>query len=337
MTIARHRQLTSDPATHRAADEIAAIYNKAGKDYLAYADGDPARLFSFDGPHGYADQQIWHLLQRELARLRASGKSSIRLLDAGCGPGTWLRRLVVHALELGFTDIKARGFDLAVSQVHQAQALARRLSEASGIHLRFEVADLTERLPEADASVDVALCLYSVLSHIPAERLSDVAREIARVTSGYFVATVRSIGSTPSAFAYPVENIRHLQLRSDRNECELELSDGTRNAFSFRLFSASQLRDCFTPHFLIEEVRGLDVFHTRFSLDRRWNPPELLQDSGVLDELALLEEACATKAAFIDRATHILLGARNGGAQGNPTPSGGLSAGDGCHCRKRCR
>jgi len=72
-----------------------------------------------------------------------------------------------------------------------------------------------EWLPEPDASVDLTLCLYSVLSHIPTKDLFDVAREIARVTSGYFVTTVRSIGSTPSAFAYPVENVRRLQLNVD--------------------------------------------------------------------------------------------------------------------------
>jgi len=187
---------------------------------------------------------------------------------------------------------------------HQAQALAQGLSDTAGVDIKFEVADLMEWLPEPDASVDLTLCLYSVLSHIPTKDLFDVAREIARVTSGYFVTTVRSIGSTPSAFAYPVENVRRLQLNVDRSECELELSDGTGNAFSFRLFSASQVRDCFSDHFTIDEVRGLDVFHTRFSLDPRW------KDNKLLAELAGLEEAYATKAEFIDRATHILLGAR---------------------------
>jgi hypothetical protein len=103
---------------------------------------------------------------------------------------------------------------------------------------------------------------------------------------------------------------RYLRLHSDRNECEFEWSDRTRNVFNLRLFSASQLRDCFAPHFSIEHVRGLDVFHTRFWLDLRWNPPELLEDSGALEDLALLEEAWEAKAAFIDRTTPIVLGAR---------------------------
>jgi len=304
------RKLTSNRVIDHAADGIAAIYNKAGKDYIAYADGDPARPFSFEGPHGYADRQIWHLLGRELENIRLSGKTSVRLLDAGCGPGTWLRRLVVRAIELGFTDVRARGFDIALTQVHQAQELMQGLSEMAGVQIKFEVADLRERLPEPDASVDLALCLYSVLSHIPAQDLSGIAREIARVTAGYFVATVRSVGSTPSAFAYPVENVRRLQLNVDRSECELELSDGTRNAFGFRLFSAAQLRDCFGDHFTIDEVRGLDLFHTRFALDPRWNPPDIPQDAGLLAELAKLEQTYATKAEFINRATHILLGAK---------------------------
>jgi SAM-dependent methyltransferase len=310
MSIARYPKSTSNRVVHHATNGTAAIYNRAGQDYVAYADGDPARLFSFDGPHGYADRQIWHLLRRELANMRCCGRTSIRLLDAGCGPGTWLRRLVVHAIELGFTDVRARGFDIALTQVRQAQALAQGLSGTRGVHINFEVTDLRDRLPEPDGSVDLTLCLYSVLSHVPANDLASVAREIARVTSGYFVTTVRSVGSTPSAFAYPVENVRRLQLNVDRSECELELDDGIRNIFSFRLFSASQLRDCFADHLTIDEVRGLDIFHTRFALDRRWNPPDLSQDGGVLAELAALEQAYATKAEFIDRATHILLGAR---------------------------
>ena len=36
----------------RAADSVATIYNQAGDDYVAYADGDPTRPFDFDGNRG---------------------------------------------------------------------------------------------------------------------------------------------------------------------------------------------------------------------------------------------------------------------------------------------
>ena len=108
-----HRVGHSALALHEGeAANVAAIYNQAGDDYLAYADGDPTQPFAFDGMHAYADRRIWTLLETKLADLRASGASSVSLLDAGCGPGTWLRRLVVRARALGFTSITARGFDI---------------------------------------------------------------------------------------------------------------------------------------------------------------------------------------------------------------------------------
>jgi SAM-dependent methyltransferase len=103
-------------------------------------------------------------MEKELADLRASGATKVSFLDAGCGPGTWLRRLVTRALALGFSGITARGFDVAGAQIRRARFAAGNLSSLPGVHLTFEVADLTGRLPEADDSVDMTLCLYSVLS-----------------------------------------------------------------------------------------------------------------------------------------------------------------------------
>jgi len=177
---------------------VAAAYNQSGADYVAYADGDPTHLFAFGGLHAYADRQIWALLEAKLTELRATGASSIAILDAGCGPGTWLRRIVLRAHALGFATINARGFDLARAQFLRARLLARNLSGISGVNLTFDVADLMGELPEADASVDLTLCLYSVLSHLPVARLPKISAEIARVTSGCFIATVRAVGSTPT-------------------------------------------------------------------------------------------------------------------------------------------
>lgn len=294
-----------------SAENIAAIYNDAGNDYIAYADGDPASLFSFEGLHGYADRQIWLVLLRKLTDLRALGASSVSILDAGCGPGTWLRRMVSCAYELGFSDIVARGFDIAESQVLQARCLANDIATLPGVHLTFDVADLTLPLPEPDGSVDITLCLYSVLSHLPPDGLASVSREIARVTAGNFVTAVRSIGSTPTAFVHPIETVRYLRHDHDRNECEIELHDGTRRAFSFHLFTASELQGYFAPYFSIEEMRGLDLFHTRFEFDPRWSPPSLQSDNRIADELIRLEELYAAKSEFVDRAAHIMLVAQS--------------------------
>lgn len=301
-----------------ATDNVAAIYNQAGDNYIAYADGDAARLFAFDGMHAYADRRVWAVLEAKLTELRASGADSLSLLDAGCGPGTWLRRLVVRAVELGFVRIKARGFDVAQVQVHRARLLARDLSALPGVNLTFEVADLARRMPEADGSVDITLCLYSVLSHLPVASLSAVSAELARVTSGYFVTTVRSVGSTATAFVDSMMKVRRLKQDHRRNRCEIELSDGRHTSFSLHLFTANELRSYFAGHFAVEEMRGLDLFHSRFMLDPRWNPACVGAHDRLLQELGRLEEAYATSPEFIDRATHLLLVARRRQA-GRPT------------------
>jgi SAM-dependent methyltransferase len=289
-----------------ATDDVATTYNQAGDEYVSYADGDPSQPFAFDGLHAYADRCVWAALEEKLADLRAKGASSVRFLDAGCGPGTWLRRLVLRARALGFNNITARGFDIAQGQIERARLVARNLSALPGVNLTFDVGDLTDRLPESDASVDMTLCFYSALSHLPVASLKGVSTEIARVTSGYFITTVRPVGSTPTAFVDSVENVRRLKFDHVRDRCEIDLSDGRRLAFGFHLFTAAELRNHFAGSFDIEDLRGLDLFHCRFTPDSRWNPVCSL--GGFLaDELERLEKAFATRPEFMDRAAHLML------------------------------
>jgi SAM-dependent methyltransferase len=294
-----------------AADDVATIYNQAGDDYVSYADGDPSQPFAFDGLHAYADRCVWAALEEKLADLRAEGASSVRFLDAGCGPGTWLRRLVLRARALGFNSITARGFDIAQGQIERARLAARNLSALPGVNLTFDVGDLTDRLPESDASVDLTLCLYSALSHLPVASLKGVSTEIARVTSGYFITTVRPVGSTPTAFVDSVENVRRLKLDHVRDRCEIDLSDGRHLAFGFHLFTAVELRNHFAGYFNIEDLRGLDLFHCRFMPDSRWNPVRSPGGGSLPDELERLEESFATRPEFMDRAAHLMLVGRS--------------------------
>jgi hypothetical protein len=188
---------------------------------------------------------------------------------------------------------------------------ARNLSILPGVNLTFDVADLTDRLPEPDASVDLTLCLYSALSHPPVAGLTDISTEIARVTSGHFITTVRPVGSTPTAFVESVDKVRRLKQDHVRDRCEIDLSDGRRMAFGFHLFTALELRTHFAGCFEIEDLRGLDLFHSRFTPDPRWNPVCPRGDSQLVDELVRLEKAYATRTEFMDRAAHLLLVARS--------------------------
>src|ERR1700736_5950372 len=321
-SIPARKRASNLPVSHRAGhsvlavdneatDDVADIYNQAGDDYVSYADGDPSRPFAFDGMHGYADRCVWAVLEKKLTDLRASGASSVRFLDAGCGPGTWLRRLVIRAHALGFSGITARGFDIAQAQIQRARLAARNLSSLPGVNLTFDVAHLTDRVPAADGSGDITLCLYSALSHLPVAGLTDIATEIARVTSGYFITTVRPIGSTPTAFVDSIEKVRRLKQDHVSDRCEIDFSDGRRMAFGFHLFTAVELRNHFASGFDVEDLRGLDLFHNRFMPDPRWNPVCPPGDSKLADELERLEKAHATCTEFMDRAAHLLLVARS--------------------------
>ena len=72
------------------------------------------------------------------------------MLDLGCGPGTWLRRIVDRARNMGFTKITARGVDLAETQVRRARLLARNRSSVCDVSLRFEVGDVRARFVETE-------------------------------------------------------------------------------------------------------------------------------------------------------------------------------------------
>ena len=296
---------------HIAEHKIAAAYNQAGDDYVAYADGDSSDLYSFHGQYAYGDSQSWNIIEQKLRALADHGTTSIRVLDLGCGPGTWLRRVVNRAIELGFEEIDARGIDVADGQIERAKASARELSRRPGIRLDFEVGDICERLHEADGSVDLCLCLYGVLNHVPAGDLGGVLGEIARVTSGYFIATVRAIGSTPTIYVENIEAARQFRQDNRLDRLDVELANGRHISFNSHLFGGAELGGLASEHFVVEDLRGLDLFHGRFAVDPRWNPPNATTTHALSCELDRLEQSYCREPEFIDHATHLMLVAKS--------------------------
>jgi len=294
------------PAAPSSDRAIAAAYNSAGDSYLAYADGDPGRLYAFDGQYAHGDRVIWDTLFARLCALRATRARSIRILDLGCGPGTWLRRVVTRARAIGFDTVVARGFDIAGDQVARARALSTDLAAQPGVDIAFEVGDIFEPLAEADASVDLTLCLCGVLNHLPAAELAPVFAEIARVTAGCFVTSARTVGSTPSVYVEALAQARRFQQDNRANRLEVEFQNGRRITLPSHLFSASELRALVAPHMEIEDIRGLDLFHGRFAGDPRWNP-DCEGSARFVRQLARLEKTYCRDPEFLDHATHLLL------------------------------
>ncbi len=116
--------LSRSSPTEQGEMAIASAYNEAGYRYGRYADGSARNLFTFDGRHAYSDRKAWDLIEVEFWNCARAACEILRVLDIGCGPGTWLRRVVVRARQLGF-EITAQGIDIADAQVNRARALSR--------------------------------------------------------------------------------------------------------------------------------------------------------------------------------------------------------------------
>ena len=285
-------------------------YDRAGERYRAYADGDVEKLYEFDGQYAYGDQEIWRILGNTLNKLRARGRRELSVLDLGCGPGTWLRRTVDWAGKMGFTRITARGVDVAAAQVRRARLLSQGLACHAGVSLRFEAGDIRRQMPEPDCSVDICLCLYGVLNHLPADDLPTVFAEVARVTRGKFVATVRAIGSSPTIYVDGVKAAKAYRQDNLHGRLQVEFQNGVQTSFPSHLFSAAEIRALATPALEIEELSGLDLFHGRFAADPDWNPVEATPDANFIHALRTLERRFHRNPAFVDHATHLLLIAR---------------------------
>ena len=288
----------------------ATAYDAAGADYLSYADGDPTRPFEFEGCLGFADREIWRRIDARLAQIAATGQRRIRILDAGCGPGTWLGRIVLGAQARGFTTIEAYGLDISPAMVALARAtlhLARAARGVSGLLVDVAIADLNQRLPFPNRHFDINLCLFGVLNHLPAAAHAAVASELARVTGDALFVTVRAVGSLPTIYVDRLDRARSYRQDNDADWMDVDLADGRHLGFPSHLFSADELRQLFRPLLDTVSAIGLDVFRGRFATDPNWNPPALRSQDSFDESLDRLERQYGSDPDFIDRAAHILL------------------------------
>ena len=282
------------------------VYDAAGRDYLAYADGDATQLFNFTSGFSFADREIWRRLDATLIRLAADGRKTVSILDAGCGPGTWLRRMALRARDLGFTEINAFGFDISPGMINLAKAAAFHI-EDHAIQMRFAVRDITKRPIFKTAEFDICLCLYGVFNHLPVAAHQDVAAELCRVTADSLFVTVRAVGSLPTIYVDRLDQARSFCQNNDSDMLEIDMVNGEHIGLTSHLFSSDELHALFHPHLAGAAMVGLDLFHGRFATDKRWNPAEIAGQEDLESDLDELEHRYASNPHFINRAAHILL------------------------------
>jgi SAM-dependent methyltransferase len=299
-------RISSRPPS-QVPSEAAQAYNSAGIDYQKYAEGPATDDFSFDARSAFADRRIWEIIDTRLKAFAKSGRQKLTVLDAGCGPGTWLRRVVARASELGIHQINARGFDISIEQIAIARARGSHLRSKLGLKCQFDHGDITHNLPYETDSIDLCLCLNGVLNHVNIAHHMVVARELARVTAGALIVNVRSTGSTPSIFVDDIEKAGAFTQDNDVDRLAIDLKDGRHIEFDLHLFRARELTALFEGPLVIANLIGLDLFHSRFRPDPRWNPVEGADCKEFYDDLAALERAHCANPDFIDHATHILI------------------------------
>jgi SAM-dependent methyltransferase len=282
------------------------VYDAAGRDYLAYADGDETQLFNFTSEYSFADREIWRRLDATLMRLAADGRKTVSILDAGCGPGTWLRRMALRARDLGFTQVNAFGFDISPGMINLAKAAAFHI-EDHAIQMSFAVRDITRRPIFRTAEFDITLCLYGVFNHLPVAAHQGVAAELCRVTADSLFVTVRAVGSQPTIYVDKLDQAKSFYQDNESDTIEIDMVNGEHIGLTSHLFSSEELQALFNPHLAGTAMIGIDLFHGRFARDRRWNPAKIAGQEDFESDLDELEHRYAAHPHFINRAAHILL------------------------------
>lgn len=289
---------------------VASAYNHVGADYGRYADGDAPNVSSAGrNRFEHADAIVWKAIQAAIEEAAASGVGTLRVLDAGCGPGTWLNRIAAHANALGLA-VEGIGIDIADAQLAIARKDARILHADGKRTLTYLQHDLANPLPWPDREFHLVLCNYVVLNHLAPNVLPRAVRELCRVASRRIIATVRGLASPATGCITGTEKVRDYHQDCQRGELALVLEDGSEHRLTFNLFSAETLKALFAEHGEILELRAIDLFASRFAPDAKWTGhlvPGVVGRDEVMLKLRDIEETLCRLPGWIDHGTHVLI------------------------------
>src|SRR5262249_55921332 len=143
----------------------------------------------------HADNIVWDAIRKTIDELRERRITRLRLLDAGCGPGTWVGRVAAYARRLNLA-IDAIGFDIAEGQLEIARRGMAWATEASAhTRVQFFTHTLADPLPWSDGEFHIVLCNYIVLNHLDRSALPAAIGELCRVANHRVIATLRAVAS----------------------------------------------------------------------------------------------------------------------------------------------
>jgi ubiquinone/menaquinone biosynthesis C-methylase UbiE len=132
-------------------------------------------------------------LEAVLALVTEGGRPGDRLLDLGCGTGT-------YSVALAKAGFEVVGLDFAAAMLRRAEAKA---GDLPGPRLRFERADFNRPLPFADGSFDHVICVCALhCVHDPPAFFGEVRRVLVRNGGFVLVALAGRCGEPASGLRF---------------------------------------------------------------------------------------------------------------------------------------
>lgn len=301
-------------------DGVKNFYDNFSKSYTDYANGTSALTELLDlkendinRAFSWGDVQTWQSIEESLdvlieVRRKAKETTAIRVLDIGCGDGTWALRIAHYCINKS-EQVEIACLDLSPAMLESAKVKFNDFLMHCGrsdIEITYEVCDLALGLPSHIKSkgYDVVLCLHTVLNHLPAKDLNFSIGELVQASTGFLYFSVKPPFSKPTFYAAPMSEIIHFDRRNEHLYA-LDRS-GSFHVLRSNLISHEQLQAALTHHSVSAEFIGLDVLISRLTPDPRWVGDDLTAKSLPIDDLLSLEARASLDSRYLNFANHIL-------------------------------